>query len=329
MKAKTLQRFFVRAAKGAKRAALLFYARFLPQRVDGRRESARKLCFLAAVIALIAGLWVVVGYYASSYSNRRENLDLRRMHSSAVSSSAPSKGNGILPGFASLLKQNPEVKGWITIPHTDIDYPVVQASDNEKYLTENFLQQKARDGSVFLDFRDNIKPLSQNLIIYAHNMKDDQMFSELDKYERNENNDCVAFYNSSPLITFNTLYSNIKWKIFAVFVTAADSDAYKGSLYYLDTSFSGSGDFDSFVDAVKKRSFIDTSVDVRPGDTLLTLSTCDYTFPRTPDGEYARLVVVARRVRPGESTAVAPAVKNPDVVFPDYYYKVWGEKAPQ
>jgi sortase B len=315
---------------GVKAALRRFIQNVIPVRGDGRREIARKILLIASVSVMIAGICIIISYYASSYGNRLENDRLKNMHESAVSVSQPSTaasstGGGMLPEFNSLYAGNSEIKGWITIPKTNIDYPVVQSSDNSKYLKVGFDRQPNKDGAIFLDYRDKIKPLSQDLIIYGHNMKDGQMFNELNKYERREGNDYVGFYNSSPLITFNTLYGHCTWKIFAVFVTTGDSD-YKGSIYYLNTGFSDAGSFNSFIADVRKRSFISTSVDVVPSDNLLTLSTCDYVYPRTDDGEYARLVVMARKVRAGESTAVAAATKNTDVVFPDYYYEVWNSK---
>jgi sortase B len=301
----------------------------IPQKDDSRREIVRKILLMASVLVMLIGTWIILSYYADSYRNSLESKNLRELHRSTASSSPVvssssivSGSGGILPEFTSLYTKNKEIKGWITIANTDIDYPVVQSADNSKYLNFGFDQQASRDGALFLDYRDRINPMSQNLIIYGHNMKDGQMFSQLQKYERRSDNDDVGFYNSSPLITFNTIYGRFKWKIFAVFVTTADS-SYSGAIYYLNTDYSDADSFNSFITAVKKRSFINTSVDVKYTDNLLTLSTCDYVYPETKDGNYARLVVMARKIRSGESTAVAAATKNTSVIFPDYYYKVW------
>jgi sortase B len=284
----------------------------------------RKILLVISVLIFAFGLTILITYYIQSYLNKQKYNQIRQIHSSAVSASsdASSASSDTENDFSELLKQNSEFKGWITIPNTNIDYPVVQASDNSKYLKTGFDGKANRDGSIFLDYRNKIDPLSQNTIIYGHNMKDGQMFQELEKYERRDGNDYVSFYNSSPLIAFNTLKESTKWKIFAVFVTTADSK-YKNSLYYLDTEFNTDEDFNTFISEVCKRSFINTSVDVKPTDNLLTLSTCDYYYPATDDGEHARLVVMARMVRKGESTSVAAATKNDNVLFPDYYIRYW------
>lgn len=311
------------ARSGVKDALRRFIHNNLPCRGDSRREIIRKSLLTFSFVVTVVGVVFIVSYFIGSYKNKLENDNLKEIHSSAVSASVPvSSGSDILPEFEPLLSINGEVKGWITIPNTNIDYPVVQASDNSKYLKTGFDLKENRDGAIFLDYRDKIKPLSQNLIIYGHNMKDGQMFNELTKYERREGNDYVGFYNSSPLIKFDTLYEHYTFKIFAVFVTSGDS-SYKGALYYLDTDFENADDFNSFIAEVRKRSFINTSVDVEPTDNILTLSTCDYVYPSSEDGDHARLVVMARKLRDGESTYVEPATKNENVVFPDFYYDVW------
>lgn len=302
-----------------------------PVRGDGARESARKLVLFAAALVFLACAGLLAHYYIQAYLNRLEYSTLSQTYRSASSAAASSKtsssGDSILPQFAKLHAENPELRGWITIPKTGINLPVVQASDNSKYLTTDFSGKPSRDGTPFLDFRDSVRPDSQNLIVYGHNMQDGQMFEALEKYVNSSGNDFVGFYNSSPLIEFDTLYERSQWKIFAVFVTMSDSSA-KGALYYLDTSFPTPAAFDSFISAVRQRSFVNTQVDVQPSDTLLTLSTCNYDyFPNLNGRDSTRLVVMARKVRKGESTAVPPAVKNPNVLYPQPWVDIWNGKA--
>jgi hypothetical protein len=195
---------------------------------------------------------------------------------------------------------------------------------DSKYLDTDFDGKTSRDGAAFLDYHDSINPLSQNLIIYSHNMQDGQMFAGLESYVSNGKNDFLDFYNSAPAITFDTLYERSQWKIFAVFATMADSTA-PSSIYYLNTSFDSPDDFNNYIKAVRQRSFVNTSVDVTYGDNLLTLSTCNYDYPKI-NGDYARFVVLARKLRPGESTTVAPATINHNVVYPKPWVDLWNSK---
>lgn len=204
----------------------------------------------------------------------------------------------MLPEFYKLYDTNSDIKGWISIPQTVINYPVVQSTDNDYYLHNNFNKLTDNYGCLFLDYRDDIDVQSQNMIIYGHNMKDGQMLTSIVNYQQTD------FYNKSALITFNTIYGHYSWKVFAAFI--ANADPKNGYVFnYLTTNFSSKNDFNNFIKEVRARSLINApSVDVVPGDTVLTLSTCYYSF------DNARFVVMARRVRPGESTDIKPAIRN-------------------
>ncbi|CDZ24881.1 hypothetical protein CCDG5_1783 [[Clostridium] cellulosi] len=297
----------------------------IPLKGDSAGEVIRKILVIIFAVVFLVSVGHIISYYHEINANKNLNQKLQQQHkaaSSTVPSSRASQSNGILPELVSSYNINKETVGWITIPGTNIDYPVVQdKSDtkNEKYLTTDFTGKKERHGSIFLDFRFNIKPLSQDLIIYGHNMKDGQMFGELEKYCKARGNDYVGFYNSSPIIEFDTLYERYKWKIFAVFVTTGNPD-HEGSIDYINPKLGSDSEFNAFIKEIRRRSFINTKVDVQPGDNLLTLSTCNYDYPRT-DNEWARLVVMARKVRDGESTSVEPAEANKNVVYPSIWYK--------
>lgn len=264
--------------------------------------SNKVFCISVVTLALIFFITSVIfisANYISKLHNKSLNKNIvqkyKRNSSRTKSSHYPA---GMLPDFYKLYDTNSDIKGWISIPQTVVNYPVVQSTDNDYYLHNNFNKAADNYGSLFLDYRDNINVQSQNLIIYGHNMKDGQMLTSIVNYQQTD------FYKTSSLITFNTIYSHYSWKVFAAFIANADpKDGYVFN--YLVTNFSSDNDFNSFVKEVRARSLINTpSVDVVPGDTLLTLSTCYYS------SNNARFVVMARRVRPGESTNIEPATRN-------------------
>ena len=90
-----------------------------------------------------------------------------------------SKDSNITVDFSSLLKENKEVKGWVQIPNTNINYPFVQHSDNSYYLTHSFDNSYNNAGWIFLDYRNNIEQLDTNTIIYGHGRVDGTMFGSL------------------------------------------------------------------------------------------------------------------------------------------------------
>lgn len=297
-----------------------FFAGFIPQKDDGAAEVTRKFLLIISLAVFIVSACMLATYFIKSYQNRlaEENIAALHKKSQQISPKTPRSDGGILPEYKSLYARNHDLKGWISINNTNINFPVVQTADNEKYLTIDFNKNPSRYGTPFLDCSDKIKPPSKNLIIYGHNMNDDQMFHELTKYKD------ADFYNSSPIINFDTIYSKAQWKVFAVFITTTNTKE-NGSIDYLTTQFGSDNDFNTFISAVKKRSVINTSVDVLPSDTLLTLSTCTYEV----SSKDWRIVVMARRVRPSESLSVTPGVRNKQPLYPDEWYKMFGGKPPK
>ena len=82
--------------------------------------------------------------------------------------------------YQSLIAMNSDCVGWIQIPGTDINYPVVQAADNEFYLTHNFNRETAACGAIFMDYRNDVDAKAEHLILYGHQMKDNSMFKQGD-----------------------------------------------------------------------------------------------------------------------------------------------------
>lgn len=294
---------------------------------ESRRAKAVRLGVTVVLLAILAvSLFFIIKYYYDSYINSKKNEELRNLRSSVTTSASSSEDPN---SFSALIDRNADIMGWLTVPGTNIDYPVVQTKGTEnaenKYLHTDFDGKESRDGTLFFDRHNSFDTLSKNTIIFGHNMKDGQMFAQLENYERKSGNDYLGFYNKNPLIRLDTLENHLVYKIFAVFVTSADYNS-SGAFYYLDTDFESDSKFDEFIDGVNKRNFLKTNVDVKSTDKILTLSTCDYAYPKSPDGDHARLVVMARLLRGGESETVEPAKINTQILYPDFYHKIWNGK---
>lgn len=221
--------------------------------------------------------------------------------------------------YAELYARNQDFVGWISIENTNIDAPVVQADDNEYYLKHDFAKNNTKYGNSFMDYRNNNKELDQNTIIYGHHMRNNMLFAQLENYMT------IEGFSASPVIEFNTAYNNYKWKVYAVFVTndvREDDNCYLFN--YIVPNFHTRESFESYIAALDERKLYDTGVDITADDKILTLSTCSYEF----DG--ARLVVVARMVRDGESEEVdvTKAVANENPRYPQKWYDVNGLSNP-
>lgn len=223
--------------------------------------------------------------------------------------------------YTALLNINPDFVGKLYVEAIEeTGFNVVQADDNDKYLTLGFKGETTRYGTLFVDYRNNIKQFNTNTIIYGHNMRDGSQLGSLAIYSDIEN------YKAYPTIEFNTIYSNYTWKVFAAFISngsKAQDNNY--SFPYLTTTFPSEQKFLEFIDEVKSRSYYtNDAVDIKPGDKILTLSTCDTVFKN------ARFVVMARLVRDGESAEVdtSQAKVNENQRFPQAWYDAKGKKNP-
>lgn len=181
--------------------------------------------------------------------------------------------------FSTLQEINKDTIGWLTVNNTRIDYPVVQAKDNDYYLRRDYYQNKNRHGWIFMDYRNNPDELNENTIIYGHNLANQTMFGTL-RYALNS-----YWYKKSAnqIITFNTPNENMKFQIFSIYTIPTTND-------YLDITFPTTDAYQAYIDLVKGRSIYDFNIEVTTGDKILTLSTC-------ANGNDKRLVIHAKLIK--------------------------------
>ena len=183
-----------------------------------------------------------------------------------------------------LQKENPDVVGWIEIEGTNINYPVLQGTDNSYYMTHNYKKEETKDGSIFLDKDYDWSIPSSNLLMYGHNMGDGAMFQDLLKYENEE------FYKQHPIVRFTTATEDAEYEIISAFKSRVYYKSEKNVFrYYYFINADNEEEYNEFVNNAKEASFYDTGKDAEYGDQLMTLSTCSY---HTEDGRFA---VVARK----------------------------------
>lgn len=226
-------------------------------------------------------------------------------------------GEVIQEKYSALLNINSDFVGKLVIDATgESGINVVQTDNNYKYLKTGFKGENTIYGTLFVDYRNDVKNFNTNTIIYGHNMRDGSQLGTLSLYADIEN------YKDFPTLEFDTIYKNSEWKIFAAFISNGEAAQDNGYAFpYITTAFPSDAKFLEFIDEVKSRSYyINEDVDIVPGDKILTISTCDTVF------EDARFVVMARLVRDGESAEVdtSKAVINENQRFPQAWYDVKG-----
>ena len=173
------------------------------------------------------------------------------------------KMNMINVNFNDLKIKNNDVKRWIQVNGTNINYPFVQTTNNDYYLNHSFNKNKNNAGWIFIDYRNNINLLDQNTIIYGHSRQDTTMFGSL----KNILNNGWLDYSENHVIKLSTETENSLWQVFSVYHIPTTSD-------YLKINFSTSEEFQTFANTLINRSAHDFNTYISENDKILTLSTC-------------------------------------------------------
>lgn len=179
--------------------------------------------------------------------------------------------------FKSLQEENPDTVGWIEIPGTVINYPIVKSVDNDYYLNRDFYGNDSKSGSIFMDYRNGGDFTNRHSILYGHHMRDGSMFAGLMAYKDS------SFAAQNDIIFIDLPEGRTIWQIFAAYVTASD-------FYYIITDFPDESSFLSFLKTVEGKSSFQSEIRPNASDHLLTLSTCTYEY------DDARFVVHAVRI---------------------------------
>lgn len=173
------------------------------------------------------------------------------------------KMNLIQVDFNELMKINNDTMGWIQVNGTNINYPVVQSTNNDYYLEHSFDKSYNTAGWVFLDYRNNILEMDKNTIIYAHGRYDNTMFGTL----RNILTDGWLDNRNNFVIKMSTAYENTLWQVFSVYRIPTTND-------YLQVEFDDDSEFIDFSNMLIERSGFDFNTSINNDDKILTLSTC-------------------------------------------------------
>lgn len=189
----------------------------------------------------------------------------------------------VLPEFAEIFLKNPDTVGWIAIPGTVIDYPVMQHPEHKDYyLQRDFNKKYNLHGCIYAREECDINTPSDNITMYGHRMQDGSMFAQLVNYTKE------SFYQKNRYIYFDTLTERHTYEIFAVFKTTATLG--EGFRYHDFINAADEAAFNRHISTCKRLSLYDTGITPVYGDKIITLSTCEYSQ------ENGRLVIVAVRV---------------------------------
>lgn len=166
--------------------------------------------------------------------------------------------------FEELSAVNPDIVGWITIPDTNIDYPIVQTDDNDKYLHTGFDGEESKAGTIFLDFESDREFRGYNHVIYGHHMRNGSMFKDVVKFKERD------YFEAHDVGYLYTPDRTIQLRFVSAYY--GDADPIKRR-----TQFSSQEEFDQYVEEMISPCRYAKPVQA-PVKSIFTLITCSYEF---------------------------------------------------
>jgi sortase B len=158
------------------------------QREPKKRDLVSRLLLICGIILLLLAL-CIGGYLAWQYLDAQNRYrEIQSVSGLEVAFGEKVESASELPleklhfDWDNLLERNPDTVGWIIVPGTQINYPVVQGANNEYYLYRLFDDTASGTGTVFSDYQGSKTLDAQNNLIYGHNMLDGSMFSDITMY---------------------------------------------------------------------------------------------------------------------------------------------------
>ena len=190
--------------------------------------------------------------------------------------------------YRRLKEHNPDIVGWIRIPGTPVDYPVMWT---EKYLRTDFDGNYSLSGFLFVSADCNVSPMPDdkaysNTLIYGHHMQDGNMFAVLTEYENQD------FYEKHKSIEFDRIYEDGSYEEYEYEIfSALKTEIGKGFEYYRYADVEDADRLNEYLENVERYNLLTYKRTVDNVSDLMTLSTCSYHV----SGDKGRFVVVAVR----------------------------------
>ncbi|MBQ2946674.1 MAG: class B sortase [Bacilli bacterium] len=176
--------------------------------------------------------------------------------------------------FQDLININSDFIGWIKIEDTNINYPIVQGTNNTYYLKHSFYKEYSNAGSIYMDATANSNFSSKNTFIYGHYTSDGSMFGQIGKYMKQD------FYDKHKEIYIYTSEQNYKLEVFSVHVDKASSKSYQ-------MNFTTDESYKDYIDLMKSYSVIKSDIEIDyTEDRIVTLYSCSHERGHAKDDRY-------------------------------------------
>ena len=229
-----------------------------------QRKKSRRVCIHLIFVLLISVIlfltYKVSGVLREQHKAAKEYEEIREK---VLDETIEEGETSVQVDFKLLMDINPDVVAWIRFDKLPvIDYPIVQAEDNEKYLTTTFAGENNGAGCLFMDCNNAVDFSDENTFIYGHHKENGHMFGSLSKFQDKD------YYNGHSTFTIYTPDGTVEeYQIFAVTIVEADSEHYR-KVYVNEEEY---GDY---LAMIRKSALYETDVEVSVESKILSLSTC-------------------------------------------------------
>lgn len=233
------------------------------------RKTVKRIVQVFLAVIILGG---VLFWWDSQLVNHKEKV-VQVTKTPTADTTKPTDGTTdapeptMLPGMEEYIKINDDVIGAISIPDTNIDYPVLIGENNEYYLKHNIYGEEEKAGAIFADYKyrdTNIKEeFLRHTMIYGHHLRAKTMFTQITKYKEKE------FFKSHPYIYYNNRVQQGKWKVFSVYVVNADHETIKRNI-------PDDEEYVEYLNTIKARSLYPVDVEISADKKVITLVTCSY-----------------------------------------------------
>jgi len=233
----------------------------------------KKVIFITIII--LSSLMITTHFDKNKYQNNNSNNEL--LTTKITNTTNINKIKSIQDKY-----HNTDIKAILNIENEQLNYPVVQSSDNDYYLNHNYYKENDKLGSIYLDYRVNIDN-SKKILIYGHSStKQEEYFNILENYYDED------YFLKHKYITLATETNIYKYEIFSVYVETND-------FTYMNMNFNTKEEWYSHLLKLQNKSLYKTNVTLNEDDNILILQTCSNKYEYQ---KYSKkyLLIVSRRV---------------------------------
>jgi sortase B len=230
------------------------------------RKTARTLLIIVAILMIVFGAIYMGYYFYGQYSARQEESELSSIADTTQTTQSIVE-NPI--DFDSLQAQNDEIYAWITVPDTNVDYPIVQSADNDEFYLKHSATDKSwsSSGAIYTESVNTTTFNDRVTLIYGHNGYGDTMFTTLHKFEKSD------FFESNEYFYIYTPDSKLTYQIVSAF-------KYDNRHIMNSFDFQNNNVFEEFINMIQNpdssnkniRKNLDKELTIN--DNIVVLSTC-------------------------------------------------------